>query len=216
MSRGRKNQLTGQVAEHLVVAELGRRGLAATGFSGNIPTFDVLAVDENCRVVPIQVKASTGDNWPSDARTWMDIEVESATLQQRSRGPSNLPTPDLIYVCVAIAPTGADRRDRFFILTMEDLQRVCIDAYTDWMGPKDWKRPNNPHSFDCRYAIRHLSRFEDNWDLIRDRLAASEPDPALASLPDSHVESASGSNAGGSSAPASVQSCRNGRGAIGG
>ena len=36
MSRGRNNQLTGQVAEHLVVAELGRRGLAATGFSGNI------------------------------------------------------------------------------------------------------------------------------------------------------------------------------------
>ena len=71
MSRGRNNQLTGQVAEHLVVAELGRRGPAATGFSGNIPTFDVLAVDENCRVVPIQVKASTGDNWPSDARTWM-------------------------------------------------------------------------------------------------------------------------------------------------
>ena len=32
MSRGRNNQLTGQVAEHLVVAELGRRGLAATGF----------------------------------------------------------------------------------------------------------------------------------------------------------------------------------------
>jgi hypothetical protein len=187
MSRGRNNQLTGQIAEHLVVAELGRLGLAATGFSGNIPTFDVLAVDENCRVVPIQVKASTGDNWPSDARTWMNISLEAKTLRQHLRGPSTLATPDLIYVCVAIAPLGAERRDRFFVLTMEDLQRVCIEAYSHWMVPKDWKRPRNPHSFECRYAIAHLTPFEGNWDLIRNRLAGSAPNPALASLPDDEV-----------------------------
>ncbi len=190
MSRGRRNQLTGQIAEHLVVAELGRLGLAATGFSGNIPTFDVLAVDENCRVVPIQVKASTGDNWPSDARTWMEIKVEAETLRQDFRGPSRLATPDLIYVCVAIAPHGADRRDRFFVLTMEELQRVCIEAYSNWMVPKDWKRPRNPHSFDCRFDISHLTRFEGNWDLIRNRLTASAPNPALAALPSDEVETA--------------------------
>jgi hypothetical protein len=187
MSRGRQNQLTGQIAEHLVVAELGRLGLAATGFSGNIPTFDVLAVDENCRVVPIQVKASTGDSWPSDARTWMDIDVEVETLRQDFRGPSTLATPDLIYVCVAIAPHGADRRDRFFVLTMKELQRVCIVAYSNWMVPKDWKRPRNPHSFDCRYDIAQLTPFEGNWDLIRNRLTHSEPNPALASLPSDEV-----------------------------
>jgi hypothetical protein len=179
MSRGRQNQLTGQIAEHLVVAELGRLGLVATGFSGNIPTFDVLTVDENCRVVPIQVKASTGDSWRSDARTWMDIDVEAGTLRQEFRGPSTLATPDLIYACVAIAPNGADRRDRFFVLTMEELQRVCIDAYSNWMVPKDWKRPRNPDSFDCRFDISGLTPFEGNWDLIRNRLTASAPNPAL-------------------------------------
>ena len=183
MSRGRNNQLTGQIAEYLVVAELGRRGLAATGFSGNIPTFDVLAVDENCRVVPIQVKASNGDNWLSDARTWMEISVETETLRQDLRGPTALATPDLIYICVAIAPQGADRRDRFFVLTMSELQRVCINAYSDWMVPKDWKRPRNPHSFACRYNIEQLIPFEDKWDLIRDRLTTSAPDPALAAMP---------------------------------
>jgi hypothetical protein len=188
MSRGRQNQLTGQIAEHLVVAELGRLGLAATGFSGNIPTFDVLAVDENCRVVPIQVKASMGDNWPSDARKWMNIEMEMETLRQDFRGPSTLATPDLIYVCVAIAPHGADRRDRFFVLTMKDLQHVCIVAYSNWMVPKDWKRPRNPHSFDCRYDIAQLAQFEGNWDLIRNRLTDSEPNPALASLPSDEVQ----------------------------
>jgi len=186
MSRGRNNQLTGQIAEHLVVAELGRRGFAATGFSGNIPTFDVLAVDENCRVVPIQVKASTGDSWrESNARKWMDIGMEEndKPLRQEFRGPRTLATPDLIYVCVAIAPHGADGRDRFFVLTMEDLQRVCIECYSHWMVPKDWKRPKNPQSFDCRYEIKNLALFEDNWDLIRDRLSAAAPNPALASLP---------------------------------
>ena len=179
MSRGRRNQLTGQIAEHLVVAELGRLGLAATGFSGNIPTFDVLAVDENCRVVPIQVKASNGDSWPSDARTWMDISVETETLRQGFRGPSALAAPDLIYVCVAIARLR-EQRDRFFILTMKDLQRICIEGYSRWMSPKDWRRPRNPHSFDCRYEIGSLEPFENNWELVRDRLASSSPDPALA------------------------------------
>ena len=172
------------------MAGLGRLGLAATGFSGNIPTFDVLAVDENCRVVPIQVKASTGDSWPSDARTWMNISMDAEALRQQFRGPRALATPDLIYVCVSIAPQGTDQRDRFFVLTMKDLQRVCIDAYSHWMGPKDWKRPRNPHSFDCRYETKHLTSFEGNWDLIRNRLTDSSPNPALASLPTEGVEAA--------------------------
>mgnify|MGYP003694080617 CR=1 FL=1 len=58
---------------------------------------------------------------------------------------------------------------------MEDLQRVCIDAYTHWMDPKDWKRPRSPHSFDCRYWIEHIAQFEDQLGVkcIRDRLTAS-------------------------------------------
>lgn len=182
MSRGRQNQLTGQIAEHLVVAELGRLGFAATGFAGNVPTFDVVAVDENCRVVPIQVKASNSDKWPSDARTWMDIDVEPTTLRQIFRGPSTLATPDLIYVCVAIAPRGADRRDRFFVLTMRELQSVCINGYSKWMASKDWKRPRNPQSFDCRFDVSPLTPYENNWDLIRNRLTVAAPNPALASL----------------------------------
>jgi hypothetical protein len=147
-------------------------------------------VDENCRVVPIQVKASSGDNWPSDARTWLEISVETGTLRQHPRGPRTRATPDLIYVCVAIAPHGTDRRDRFFVLTMAELQRVCIDAYSCWMDPKDWKRPRNPHSFECRYEIGHVARFEDNWALIHERLAASAPNPALAALPGKDIEAA--------------------------
>ena len=115
MSRGRANKLTGQIGEHLVCAQLGKLNLIATPFSGNVPTFDVLATDEMCRTVPIQVKSSRSGNWPTDARIWMDITFDAAEGVQRSLGPTVIENPDLIYACVAIAAPG--ELDRFFILT---------------------------------------------------------------------------------------------------
>ena len=43
MRSGRKNLLTKQIGEYLVAAELGRQGLIATTFTGNVPDFDILA-----------------------------------------------------------------------------------------------------------------------------------------------------------------------------
>jgi len=48
MSKGRKNQLTKQIGEYLVAAELGRRGFLATTFTGNVPHYDVLAAVLQC------------------------------------------------------------------------------------------------------------------------------------------------------------------------
>jgi hypothetical protein len=39
MATGRSNQLTGHIGEHLVAAELGRMGLFATPFAGNVPDY---------------------------------------------------------------------------------------------------------------------------------------------------------------------------------
>ncbi len=178
MSKGRSNKLTGQIGEYLVCAELGRRGLIATPFSGNVPTFDVLATDEQCRTVPIQVKSSRGDNWPSDARIWMKLELDLKTGIQHYRGPVEISNPDLIYVCVAIGPVGA--RDRFFILTRADLQEICIAGYTQFMERQGWRRPRNAASYDNRYDVQALQGYEDNWRLITDRLRQSAPDASLA------------------------------------
>jgi hypothetical protein len=177
---GRLNKLAGQIGEYLVCAELGRRGLIATPFAGNVPTFDVLATDDSCRTVPIQIKASRSDNWPSQATRWMQIQLDHATGRQNYSGPTKLATPDLIWVCVAIAAPGS--RDRFFVLTEADIQRVCIAGYTGWMESKEWKRPRNPASFDCRWSISNIQKFEDNWELIIRRLREAAPDSSLASL----------------------------------
>ena len=174
---GHSNKLAGQIGEYLVCAELGRRGLIATPFSGNVPSFDVLAADEQCRAVPIQVKASRGDSWPSDARSWMNLELDSHTGVQHYNGLATITNPDLIYVCVVIAKPG--EQDRFFILTKADIQHVCVKVYSEWMEPKGWKRPRTITSFDCRYNISNIAEFEDNWQLIVQRLEATSPNQAL-------------------------------------
>jgi hypothetical protein len=173
MATSRQNKLAGQTAEHLVCAELGRRGFIATPFAGNVPTFDVIAVDSQCRAIPIQVKATRGDNWPTDARDWMHLELDLATGVQRYSGPERIDAADLIYVCVVLRKPGDSRRDEFFILTKADIQAACVDSYTAWMEPRGWRRPRNQASFDCRWESGQLVRFADNWDLITRQLTPS-------------------------------------------
>ena len=43
MATGRSNKLVGQTGEYLVAAELSRRGLIATTFTGNVPHYDIIA-----------------------------------------------------------------------------------------------------------------------------------------------------------------------------
>jgi hypothetical protein len=75
MATGRSNQLTKQVGEYLVAAELGRLGLLAATFSGNVPEHDIVATDSACKTVPVQVKAVTGTSWQFDIRRFVDIEL---------------------------------------------------------------------------------------------------------------------------------------------
>ena len=159
----------------MVCAELGRRNLIATPFSGNVPAFDILAADALCRTVPIQVKASRGDSWRDNARKWMNISFDENTNAQKYLGPLHIANPDLIYVHVAIAPPDAskDSKDRFFILTKTHLQNVCIKKYSAWMDTKEWKRPKIPKCTDNRYWIADLKDYEDKWQVISDRLATS-------------------------------------------
>ena len=178
--KGINNKLAGQIGEFLVCAELGRRGLIATPFSGNVPAFDVLVADDFCRTLPIQVKASRSDNWQSDARDWMDITLDSETGVQTNHGAIQIINPNLIYVCVAIAELG--KHHRFFILTKKDLQVACTTFYSEFMQKHAWRRPKNPSCYENRYRIVDIAGFEDNWELISNRFAATDSTSMLESL----------------------------------
>jgi hypothetical protein len=56
-------QITRQIGEHLVVSELGRHGIIATPFAGNMPYFDVVAFTPNGQSIYIQVKAINKGDW---------------------------------------------------------------------------------------------------------------------------------------------------------
>ena len=175
MSTGRSNKLACQIGEHLVCAELGKRGIIATPFSGNVPAFDILAADEECRTVPIQVKASRSDSWGSQATDWMEITLDEISKTQKYLGPKEILNPALIYVCVAIAPPldeveDKTSKDRFFILTKKELRDVCIKGYSSWMNKHGWQRPKNYESYDCRYLISDIKDYEDNWGIITEQL----------------------------------------------
>jgi hypothetical protein len=181
--KGRNNALAAQIGQYLVCAELGKRKLIATPFAGNVPAFDILAADEHCRTVPIQVKASRAISWPADARKWMSIFFDKKTNKQKFLGRIKINNPDLIYVCVAIhTPDDEDGKDRFFILTKLQLQDVCVKGYSAWMDGIGWKRPHNPESYDCRFWIRDLEeQYENKWDVISDRLATFNSGQSLES-----------------------------------
>lgn len=173
MKKGRSNKLAGQIGEYLVCAELGKRGYIATSFTGNVPEFDLIVANDELKTIPVQVKTSRCDNWPTSANLWINIEIDETNKKQLDHGDTMIANPDLIYVCVALAEPDANGRDRFFILSKKDLQTICSNNYRSWMNTIDWKRPKNYKSLDNRYSVDDLLPHENNWRLIEDKIKKS-------------------------------------------
>ena len=74
MGSGKDNKLTGQIGEHLVTAELGRRGIIATPFSGNVPDIDIVAY-ANKKTTHIQVKTIKKGDLQLSVNKFLDIEI---------------------------------------------------------------------------------------------------------------------------------------------
>ena len=153
---GRDMQLTRQIGEHLVTAELGRRGYVATPFSGNIPMFDLLVADVQGHAVPIQVKAIRGPSWQFNADKFLEIEIVDG--EQLIRGRKTLLNADLLCIFVWVKDFG---KDEFYIFLFRDLQDYFAENY------KGGRRPKNPLALHCAVWPKDLERFRDNWGLVR-------------------------------------------------
>ena len=164
MATGHDNQLTRQIGEHLVAAELGRRGYVATPFAGNVPMYDLLAADLSGRAVPIQVKAINGPSWQFSARAFLDIEIgeERQTVNRRLI----LPNPDLLCIFVFIRKPGTDE---FYIFQLRNLQDHFFKTY------KGREKPKNIQSLHCAIWPEELKDFRDNWGLIDKTLSQTAP-----------------------------------------
>lgn len=165
MGKNYSRFLTGQMGESLVVAELGRRDIVATAFSGNLPVADILAMHGRS-TLRLQVKAMRKETATIGLGNLLNIE---------QRGPKQIVTkvaplddPDLIYVYVYLGDCLADVR--FYILTLSDLQNLIFDGYTGYLARNDGERPRNKESKHASIATRDLETFQDNWSLITGRL----------------------------------------------
>ena len=167
MASGRSTQLTGQIGEYLVAAELCRRGLIATTFTGNVPHYDIIASDDEGRHVSVQVKANRSSSWQFTATHFVDITMDGKRQVLGKKVQS--PIPDLICVFVWLKSYGADR---FFVLRWDELTDIVVKHHREYLKRHDFVRPRKPDSFHTAVLPEHIEEFENNWDLITETLKA--------------------------------------------
>jgi len=158
MATGLSSKLTGQIGEHLVTAELGRRGVIATPFSGNVPDIDILA-HANGVTGHIQVKAINQDSWQFDIRKFLDVELseEGQTVKGANRAL------DRKIICVFVSLGAELGQDKFYIFKQGWLQDWFAEKYKGRMPPK------NINSFHCAIWERDMGKHLEKWRLITNK-----------------------------------------------
>ncbi len=157
MATGRSTQLTRQIGEHLVAAELGRLGFIAAPFAGNVPHFDLLVANEAGFAIPVQVRAINGGSWQFDATTFLNIEIKNG--RQKVLGRKLTANPDLICVLVYLRGAG---KDEFITLGFKTLQDYCARTY------KRGRRSKNPESTHWAIQSKDIRKKFKNWNALLD------------------------------------------------
>ena len=169
MATGRSNQITKQIGEYLVASALGRIGLVAATFSGNVPEYDIIATDSAFRSIPVQVKASNSSSWQFDVRHYVDIRLDG----KRQVVGRPVPLPDKL-VCVFVALSSQYGGDRFYVISLKALQKLVITGHRKYLERFGGVRPKKFDSFHGAISEEHLASFKDAWiSEFRDRQGLS-------------------------------------------
>jgi len=162
MATGRSNKLVGQTGEYLVAAELSRRGLIATTFTGNVPHYDIIASDDAGRHVSVQVKAGRVASWQfSNIKQFCEITFDGK--RQIIGGKKPCPVQRLVMTFVKIEE---DRNDRFYILTWQRLRDLLVKHHLAFLERHDGVRPRSSESLHCATSEKILLPYRDKWDTI--------------------------------------------------
>jgi len=170
MVTGRQRQLIKQVGEYLVAAELCRRELIATSFTGNVPVFDILAINNDRKMKTIQVKAtSTNSGWNLDASDFLDFEP-STNESQHIKGVRCLPNLETIFCFVKLGSFGQDNitpdGDEFYLIPVVELQKIIERNYSRYLTKVNYIRTKNSESYHLKIKRDEISDFRENWDCI--------------------------------------------------
>lgn len=168
MSSGISNKLTAQIGEHLVSAMLGTLGFYATPYSGNVPGFDITAVDsETLRAFPVQVKTSNGGALiHSTINKWVEHSIDKKNYQQIGK-PLPLHNPNLIWVMVRIKDNNLATA-RYFVCTEKEIQERIVNRFIKFMEKHDYRRPGGGASTQAVLDIRNMIDLENNWGILKE------------------------------------------------
>jgi hypothetical protein len=174
MATGRSNQITKQIGEYLVASALGRIGLVAATFSGNVPEYDIIATDSAFRSIPVQVKASNSSRWQFDNRHFVEIHLDG----KRQVLGRPVPLPDNL-VCVFVALSPQYGADRFYIMSLTALQKQVITGCRSYLARFGGVRPKKFDSFHGAISEVDIAQYKDAWiSEFRDRQGMTIHDPS--------------------------------------
>jgi hypothetical protein len=175
MATGRSNQITKQIGEYLVASALGRIGLVAATFSGNVPEYDIIATDSEFRSIPVQVKASNSSSWQFDNRHFVAVRLDG----KRQVLGRPVPLPDNL-VCVFVALSPQYGGDQFYVISLKALQKLVITGYRKYLKRFGGVRPKKFDSFHEAISEKDLTPFKDAWiSEFRDRQRLIIHDPSI-------------------------------------
>ena len=167
MNRGRSNKLVGQTGEYLVAAELSRRGLIATTFTGNVPHYDIVASDKEGHHVSVQVKTSTSSSWQF-ARITDYCQIEFDGHKQVIGAPTKCPVNRLVMTFVRI---DDDRtKDSFFVLEWDVFRDIIVGRHREYLAKHDGVRPKRWDSLHVAISADDLVPYADAWDTVEKNL----------------------------------------------
>lgn len=165
MGKNFNSKLSGQIGESLVVAELGRRGIIATAFAGNVPEIDILAFRDK-KSIPIQVKALKEGSLRTKANNYLKIDFDGRT--QTILGKKEDINRNLTFIIVKVGDQLGE--DVFYICDQGVIQELVLKEHSSFLKKHDGVRPKKPSSFDCSVNLENLEEYENMWDLIEVKL----------------------------------------------
>ena len=152
--------------EYLVAAELSRRGLIATTFTGNVPHYDIIASDAVGRNVLVQVKASRSASWQfGDVSQYCEVSFRGDRQIVGRAMPC--PVRNLVMVFAQIDEGGADE---FYVLKWVALRNLLKKKHVAYLEGHGGVRPRNPRSLHVGIKVSDLRRYRDKWETLEGSL----------------------------------------------
>ncbi|HET7036825.1 MAG TPA: hypothetical protein VFI42_14165 [Thermomicrobiaceae bacterium] len=146
-------QQVARAGEHLVAAEIHRRGAYAVTFAGNMPKIDVIASDKvQNRSVTIQVKTKSGSS-PG----W---QTQTTRGQQRSPDPEE----SRFWILVDLDEIGST--PSYYIIPEWWMQNDIYEAHQAYLNQHGGSRPVTQASKHHKIERRRVEQWRDRWDLL--------------------------------------------------